>query len=524
MPSFDGISSKTSRKPLTIGLSNQSINSKINEFTETVSSHIHSTLNSSPVFDLGNSHSIATAYPQVSEEYASASKTLNNGLDSAYQYLSEVAHTIKISLILFLNYLGYLLNTIAFRLVFLIANTGKLVVGLPKDFSHLQNQASEFIKILLDSRLRSFWLIDTKLNVKIKLKSLIKIFSNLQVLVKNFYLLLFVGLTLFSISSGSINSTSSSSFINKAVTLSYEASPVSYNQPIATHDHGEERQNYVVAQTVKEGQSLAYIANVYDLKEETIRVNNKMSATDELKVGQTILLPAVDSYVYSSSSEITIADLARIYHVNEEDIKNLNPDIKGDKLAANTVAMIPVADLSKVGEYEKAEQDRLSAIKTAQEIAAKASAKKVTYTPTTYQNTVSQIVDTSSLGNGVVSFIKPTSGILTCAMYCYAGHVGIDIASNAMPPVYAAADGIVTRAGYSASSAYYGNWVEVAHANGYVTRYAHLNSVGVSVGMHVAQGQYLGQMGRTGNASGIHLHFEVLRNGINYNPLNFITI
>lgn len=99
-------------------------------------------------------------------------------------------------------------------------------------------------------------------------------------------------------------------------------------------------------------------------------------------------------------------------------------------------------------------------------------------------------------------------------------HTGIDIATNRTPvPVYAAAAGKVI----TATSHYsYGNYVMINHGNGIVTLYAHLSTIGVSVGDVVKQGQKIGMTGTTGNSTGIHLHFMVYVNGKHTNPLNYV--
>lgn len=89
-------------------------------------------------------------------------------------------------------------------------------------------------------------------------------------------------------------------------------------------------------------------------------------------------------------------------------------------------------------------------------------------------------------------------------------HAGIDIAVSAGVPVYAAADGVVTRAGYDHG---YGWMVEIRHRGGFVTRYAHLSKVWVSPADSVVIGEHLGNIGRSGIATGYHLHFEVRKNG-----------
>jgi len=79
--------------------------------------------------------------------------------------------------------------------------------------------------------------------------------------------------------------------------------------------------------------------------------------------------------------------------------------------------------------------------------------------------------------------------------------------------VVAAAGGTVTRVGNTGSTSY-GRWIEIAHANGYRTRYAHLNSQSVSVGQNVRRGQKIGTVGSTGGSTGPHLHYEQRKNGV----------
>ena len=64
--------------------------------------------------------------------------------------------------------------------------------------------------------------------------------------------------------------------------------------------------------------------------------------------------------------------------------------------------------------------------------------------------------------------------------------------------------------------------MDIRSPDGIVTRYAHLSSVHVSIGQQVSQGQTLGIIGATGNAQGVHLHFEVRINGSPVNPLSYL--
>lgn len=95
-------------------------------------------------------------------------------------------------------------------------------------------------------------------------------------------------------------------------------------------------------------------------------------------------------------------------------------------------------------------------------------------------------------------------------------HRGLDIAVQEGTEVYAAQDGTVTTATYDAE---YGNYIVIEDAEGYVTKYAHLQSLNVSAGQTVRHGALIGKTGNTGSSTGSHLHIECLYNGEYYNPL-----
>lgn len=100
-----------------------------------------------------------------------------------------------------------------------------------------------------------------------------------------------------------------------------------------------------------------------------------------------------------------------------------------------------------------------------------------------------------------------------------ANHRGIDFAGKAGAEVLAVADGVVT---WSSKRYGYGELVEINHGNGYSTRYAHNSENLVAVGDEVRKGQPVALMGETGRATGPNLHFEVLQEGRQVNPVNFI--
>lgn len=130
--------------------------------------------------------------------------------------------------------------------------------------------------------------------------------------------------------------------------------------------------------------------------------------------------------------------------------------------------------------------------------------------------------DFTPSGNSSSGFIWPSSGTrVTCEFGCYSGHTGIDIQSYFNAPEYAAKDGVVVTSGWSNYG--YGYHVVIDHGNGVQTLYAHQNSQPpVKVGQHVSQGQVIGFEGQTGNATGVHLHFEIRFNGHAVNPRGYI--
>ena len=101
-------------------------------------------------------------------------------------------------------------------------------------------------------------------------------------------------------------------------------------------------------------------------------------------------------------------------------------------------------------------------------------------------------------------------------------HTGIDISGGGVygASIVAAEAGTVILA---ASHYSYGNYVIVDHGGGYSTLYAHMSSIGCSVGDYVTKGQTIGYVGSTGNSTGPHLHFEVRINGATQNPQSYVS-
>ncbi len=97
-------------------------------------------------------------------------------------------------------------------------------------------------------------------------------------------------------------------------------------------------------------------------------------------------------------------------------------------------------------------------------------------------------------------------------------HTGVDWAAPIGTPIFAAGNGVITKAGWDSG---YGRRIEIEHANGYVTTYNHMSGFarGAVEGARVRQGQVIGYLGQTGLATGPHLHYEVLVNGHFVDPM-----
>lgn len=113
------------------------------------------------------------------------------------------------------------------------------------------------------------------------------------------------------------------------------------------------------------------------------------------------------------------------------------------------------------------------------------------------------------------------AGIRTNPFYTtLASHNGVDFIVARGTPVYAVADGIVSKAVRSRKGE--GNMVSIKHKGGYVTRYCHLDDIFVSGGQSVRRGQKIATAGMSGNSYAPHLHYEVLRDSLALDPMGYV--
>lgn len=183
-----------------------------------------------------------------------------------------------------------------------------------------------------------------------------------------------------------------------------------------------------------------------------------------------------------------------------------------------------VDDLGIVEKYGK-ELKKFTKVETC---VSKLYEKKVVVRQVTYSSAPASNYSTGTSSGSVslgISLINPVSGVITSrfgsndSVRSHA-HSGLDIAAPYGTPIKAAASGTVTFSGNAGDG--FGNYVIVSHGNGVTTVYAHCSSLLVSSGQTVSQGQVIARVGSTGNSTGNHLHLEVRKNGVTYNPQNYV--
>jgi murein DD-endopeptidase MepM/ murein hydrolase activator NlpD len=124
---------------------------------------------------------------------------------------------------------------------------------------------------------------------------------------------------------------------------------------------------------------------------------------------------------------------------------------------------------------------------------------------------------TGSIGSGRLLWPVPGAVI---TQYFWAGHLAIDMATDAGNPVLAAAPGVVTSSGWRSNGG--GLVIEIDHGQGLHTLYNHLGAILVSPGQVVARGQRIASVGCTGLCTGPHVHFQVKVGGVFVNPLRYL--
>ncbi len=226
---------------------------------------------------------------------------------------------------------------------------------------------------------------------------------------------------------------------------------------------------------VRSGDSYASIAKMFDVSVNTILWANNLSRGAALKVGQELAILPVSGVQHMVKKGDTVASIAKKYKGDPEEIARYNGLSITDKLEVGDTVIVPDGE--------------------------------VPATPKPHVvSATSKLRGTS--GPAYDGYYAPplTNYRKTQGLH---GYNGVDLASYLGAPVMASAEGDVIIARQGGYNGGYGSYVVIAHPNGTQTLYGHLQSVSVSAGWHVLQGQVIGAQGNTGRSTGTHLHFEV---------------
>ncbi len=248
---------------------------------------------------------------------------------------------------------------------------------------------------------------------------------------------------------------------------------------------------------VQSGDTLGIIAERFGISSETLLWANNLTSRSTIRPGDELKILPVTGVTHTVKSGDTLSRIANTYGVTVEEITTFN--VLGDgSLGIGETLIIPGGTPPRT----------------------------VATRPTTTTTTTKPTAPITSPTNAPASTATPSSGgmiwptdLRIITQHYGWSHTGIDIDCHYTNYNYAAADGTVTYSGWRNG---YGYTVEIDHGNGLSTRYAHHQSLAVSSGQAVTQGQPLGVCGTTGRSTGTHLHFEVMIGGRFQNPLSYI--
>ncbi len=225
--------------------------------------------------------------------------------------------------------------------------------------------------------------------------------------------------------------------------------------------------------TVREGDTLSMIAEMFDVTSNTILWANDLVSAKSIKPGQTLIILPIAGVRHVVKSGDTIASIAKKYEGNAEEIVSFNQLEAGQSLAVGATVIVPGGALHVAPVKKPA-------------LATKGGK------------------GTKSSGG---SYSHPAPGsIKTQGIH---GYNAVDFAGAVGTAIRAAAAGEVIVSKSSGWNGGYGQYIVVKHSNGSQTLYAHLSANNVGVGATVGAGQVIGAMGNTGKSTGPHLHFEV---------------
>ncbi|WP_052807331.1 M23 family metallopeptidase [Risungbinella massiliensis] len=284
-----------------------------------------------------------------------------------------------------------------------------------------------------------------------------------------------------------------------------------YLNPVAINWQGDASvETKSLAYRVQKGDTLSKIGDLFQVNYEGIASTNKIHNPDKISTGDDLKVEVQTKLVSVPSADLTTEMFAEQNRIDLQVLLQLNPTVtRGETLTEGKLLRVLVSpqQVEKETSFTK-----LSVRKDAPK-ANKSSSKVVQFHKGPVQAPKEGF-----------TFKWPVKGQITSSFGWRNGrqHQGMDIwhSAKTKAPIQVALSGVVTKASYFNNG--YGNLVVVDHGGGWVTYYAHLSSIKVKVGQKLSTGDLVGYMGSTGNSTGVHLHFEIRKNGKPYNPANFL--
>ncbi len=273
--------------------------------------------------------------------------------------------------------------------------------------------------------------------------------------------------------------------------------------------------DHVITYTVQPGDSLLAIADTFDLEPNTLFWANSEKLGDSvhmLHTGLDLFILPVNGVYHKSDGEHTLRWVAEHYSANIDDILS-SPYNELDSYTPDDILPWGMRIVVPGGSREIVDW-RPPIVETTDTNTGRVSRA---FMPGMGGSCASGIAGSGGTG----AWISPLSSYVFTQSF-YPGHSGVDLAANMGTPVMAADSGTVIFAGWVLSDWGYGMLIVLDHGNGWTTYYAHLSGIAVSCGQFVQGGQYIGQVGETGNSRGSHLHFEMRWGHIPDNPANYI--
>ena len=273
------------------------------------------------------------------------------------------------------------------------------------------------------------------------------------------------------------------------------------------------------------GEVIGYTSNKSALQE---RINSYTSENEEENIAfiQIDAMPTYDE-IYAKVTE-NGTPYYRYYAITED--KEEKVYLASFKDAEEVIDQLEEKDSANQDELGIIEKygKKLKEFTSVEECVSELYEEKVVVQTVAYSSAPASNYSTgNSYGNVSlgISLINPVSGVITSRYGSNDSvrdhtHAGLDISAPYGTPIKACAAGVVTYSGNAGDG--FGNYVVISHGNGVTTLYAHCSSLLVSAGQSVSQGEVIAKVGSTGNSTGNHLHLEVRKNGITYNPQNYV--